>query len=211
VTQSKIWRIGHSLRPGSAGRLGLEGLRGRHEIPLRRPAGAKPARPRVSPPEPVACLATIAETRPAERRRASMGAVDLLVEKSGRGGTESEVGEQPTGCECGTHEEDGPVTREVLASPRGKPDWRRASDPSPTRRTSARAPAAGSEQALASSEQGTLSDASTSGGMSLQLLKVVERAARARRTVPLTGPSDRCARSGPRRSAHAKRCGDRCG
>ncbi len=34
----------------------------------------------------------------------------------------------------GAHEEDGPVTREVLASPRRKPVLRRAGDPSPTRR-----------------------------------------------------------------------------
>ena len=32
----------------------------------------------------------------------------------------------------GTHEEDGPVTREVLVSPRWNPVLRRAGDPSPT-------------------------------------------------------------------------------
>ncbi len=31
---------------------------------------------------------------------------------------ESEVGEQPTGCEYGTHEEDGPATREAHVFPR---------------------------------------------------------------------------------------------
>jgi hypothetical protein len=50
----------------------------------------------------------------------------------------------------GTHEEDGPVTREVLASPRGNPVLRRAGDPSPTRRASAGACAVGPEEAPAS-------------------------------------------------------------
>jgi len=42
----------------------------------------------------------------------------------------------------GAHEEDGPVTREVLASPRRNPVLRRAGDPSPTRCASAGACAA---------------------------------------------------------------------
>jgi hypothetical protein len=50
----------------------------------------------------------------------------------------------------GTHEEDGPVTGEVLVSPRRNPVLRRAGDPSPTRRVLAGARAAGSEQAPAS-------------------------------------------------------------
>ena len=35
----------------------------------------------------------------------------------------------------GTHEENGPVTWEALASPRHIPVWRRAGDPSPTHNT----------------------------------------------------------------------------
>ena len=47
----------------------------------------------------------------------------------------------------GTHEEDGPVTREVLASPRWNPVLRTAGDSSPTHRASASACAVGSEEA----------------------------------------------------------------
>lgn len=48
---------------------------------VSRPAGAKPARPRVSPPEPVASLATAVATRPAKRRQASAWAVGNAATK----------------------------------------------------------------------------------------------------------------------------------
>ncbi len=44
--------------------------------------------------------------------------VDLLEEKLGRGGVESEVGEQPQAANDGTYEEDGLVTWEVFVFPR---------------------------------------------------------------------------------------------
>jgi len=71
--------------------------------------------------------------------------VDLLEEKLGQGG-----GVSGGVLDHGAHEEDGPVTREVLASPRKRPVLRRAGDPSPTRRALAGACAAGKEQAPAS-------------------------------------------------------------
>ena len=50
----------------------------------------------------------------------------------------------------GTHEDEGPGAWEALVSPREQPVMRRAGDPSPTRRASAGARAAGPEPAPAS-------------------------------------------------------------
>jgi len=64
--------------------------------------------------------------------------VDLLEEKLGQGG-----GVSGGVLHHGAHEEDGPVTREALASPRELPVLRRAGDPSPKpARLQAHAPAA---------------------------------------------------------------------
>ena len=49
---------------------------------VSRPAGAKPARPGVSPPEPVASLATVVVMRTAKRRQASAWAVGNAATKS---------------------------------------------------------------------------------------------------------------------------------
>ena len=49
---------------------------------VSRPAGAKPAWPGVSPPEPVVSLATGAVTRPAKRRHTSAWAVGNAATKS---------------------------------------------------------------------------------------------------------------------------------
>ena len=52
-------------------------------LPVRAPwfYPDKPARPGVSPPEPVASLATVAATRPAKRRHASVRAVGFAASK----------------------------------------------------------------------------------------------------------------------------------
>src|SRR5262249_1788169 len=117
-------------------------------------AGAKPARPRVSPPEPVVSLATIPEMGSAMRSRANMWAMGQAAPKP-RGFPEAEGPVLPEGhntpvhmcrlgeargvsggvCDHGTYEEDGPVTWEALASPRPIPVLRRAGDPSPTHGT----------------------------------------------------------------------------
>jgi hypothetical protein len=49
---------------------------------VRRPAGAEPVRPGVSPPESVVSLATISVTRPAKRRQANVWAVGTLASKT---------------------------------------------------------------------------------------------------------------------------------
>ena len=71
--------------------------------------------------------------------------VDLLEEEQGQGGDASGgvFGH-------GAHEEDDPVTGEVLVSPRMNPVLRRAGDPSLTRCASADERVAGPEQASAS-------------------------------------------------------------
>src|SRR5919197_736402 len=119
-----------------------------------RPAGAKPARPRVSPPEPVGRLATIPEMWSAMRSRANMWAMGHAAPKpivfpEAEGPVVPE-GNNPPLHTCrlgeeggvsggvfdhGTYEEDGPVTWEALASPRHIPALRRAGDPSPTHGT----------------------------------------------------------------------------
>jgi len=48
---------------------------------VRRPAGAKPARPRVSPPKPVASLATVPEMASAMRRYANVRAMGHAAPK----------------------------------------------------------------------------------------------------------------------------------
>jgi hypothetical protein len=138
-----------------------------------RPAGAKPVRPRVSPPEPVGSLATIPEMWSAMRRRANMGAMGHAAPKP-IVFPEAEGPDVPEGnhtplhrCrpgeeggvsggvfDHGTYEEDGPVTWEALASPRPIPVSRSTGDPSPTHDTFAGArvvgPTRGTEQAPAS-------------------------------------------------------------
>src|SRR5215831_16045536 len=72
--------IGKTVRPGKAGQRGLEVV-----IPscnfVCRPAGAKPARPRVSPPGPVASLATVPERASAMRRYANVRAMGHAAPK----------------------------------------------------------------------------------------------------------------------------------
>ena len=69
------------MRPGNAGQEGSNEVISSRNL-VSRPAGAKPAWPGVSPPEPVASLATGAVTRPAKRRRASTWAVGNAATKS---------------------------------------------------------------------------------------------------------------------------------
>src|SRR5215831_11001999 len=72
--------IGKTVRPGKAGQRGLEVV-----IPscnfVRRPAGAKPARPRVSPPGPVVSLATVPVMASAMRRHANVWAMGHAAPK----------------------------------------------------------------------------------------------------------------------------------
>ena len=98
------------------------------ETSNRGPVGANPTWPGVSPPGPVASLATDAATRSAKRRQASVwaGGVGLeiyaipdaesavLLEGDG-GGPAIGRGTAPFGgvFVSGTHEQDRPVTREV--------------------------------------------------------------------------------------------------
>lgn len=121
---------------------------------VSRPAGAKPARPKVSPPEPVASLATGAATPPAMRRQASAWAVgnaatkfiiipgaesvgrlegDDGADRSGRGRLCTRRGGRPQHARHG----DGPVTWEALISPRKRPVAGRPGDHSPTSGASA--------------------------------------------------------------------------
>ena len=105
-----------------------------------RPAGAKPARPRVSPPEPVASLATIPAMWSAMRRRANVWAMGHaapkpLVFSEAEGPVLPEGHNTPLHTyllgkeggvsggvfDHGTYEEDCPVTWEALASPRHIP------------------------------------------------------------------------------------------
>jgi hypothetical protein len=121
---------------------------------VHRPLGAHPIRPRVSPPEPVASLAPFLETRAAMRRQAHVGAMgrrprNLCVpdaegpgvpegNKNPRRGSVGRGGVVSGGVfDHGTHDEDGPVTWEALASPRRIPVRRRVGDPSPTHDPSA--------------------------------------------------------------------------
>jgi hypothetical protein len=71
---SKRMRIGNSVRPGPVGQRELEGAMPACNF-VCRPAGANPARPRVSPPEPIASLAPVVETRQAMRRQTNIRAV----------------------------------------------------------------------------------------------------------------------------------------
>src|SRR5262249_16198172 len=66
--------IGKSVRPGNAGQLGLEDTMPPCNV-VCRPAGANPARLRVSPPEPVASLATGPAMASAMRRQANVRAM----------------------------------------------------------------------------------------------------------------------------------------
>ena len=101
------------------------------------------ARPRVSPPEPVASLAPILETGSAKRRQASVRAMGMrprnlcfldaegpVVPEGNNNPLQEFPGEEGVVSggvfDHGTHEEDGPVTREALASPRRIPALRRA-------------------------------------------------------------------------------------
>jgi hypothetical protein len=69
-------RLGSPVRPGPVGRRGLvEAMLPRNFV--YRPAGANPARPRVSPPEPVASLAPFLETGSAKRRHANRWAMGM--------------------------------------------------------------------------------------------------------------------------------------
>jgi hypothetical protein len=52
------------------------------EISICRPAGANPARPGVSPPEPVVSLATVSVTGSAKRRHANVWAVVDVASKT---------------------------------------------------------------------------------------------------------------------------------
>jgi hypothetical protein len=139
------------VRPGPVGRRGLvDAILPRNFV--YRPAGANPARPRVSPPEPVASLAPFLETGSAKRRHANVRAVGLrprnlsssrmprvLFFIEGHNGPRRTVGK--AGAVSGgvfdhsTHEEDGLVTWEALASPGQMPVIRRAGYPSPTHDT----------------------------------------------------------------------------
>ncbi len=69
------------MRPGNAGQEGSNDTMNSRNL-VSRPAGAKPAWPGVSPPEPVASLATGAVTRPAKRRHTSAWAVGNAATKS---------------------------------------------------------------------------------------------------------------------------------
>jgi hypothetical protein len=69
-------RIGYSVRPGPVGRRGLVDAMLPRNFSHRR-AGAKPARPRVSPPEPGASLAPFLETGAAKRRHANVWATGM--------------------------------------------------------------------------------------------------------------------------------------
>jgi len=107
----------------------------------------------VSPPEPVASLATIPEMWSAMRRRANVWAMGHAAPKpivfpEAEGPVLPEGNNNPLRellgeegmvsggvFDHGTYEEDGPVTWEALASPRPIPVLRRAGDPSPTHGT----------------------------------------------------------------------------
>ena len=108
----------------------------------------------MSPPEPVARLAPVVETRPAMRRQTHVRAMGhaapkplvfpdaegpVVLEGNNiplRKRLWGEEGSVSGGVfDHGTYEEDGPVTWEALASPRHIPVLRRAGDPSPTHDT----------------------------------------------------------------------------
>ena len=106
----------------------------------------------MSPPEPVASLATVSATGPAKRRHASVWAVGFAASKSMssrmprvqkclKATTTSPFSMGEEGIvsggvfDHGAHEEDGPGTWEALAFPRHIPVGRRAGDPSPTHDT----------------------------------------------------------------------------
>ncbi len=133
-----VERIGSSVRPGNAGQEGSNELIGSRNL-VSRPAGAKPAWPGVSPPEPVVSLTTGAATRPAKRRCASAWAVgnaatksmnipgaesaellegdDAPTARSGRG----RLGTRRSGRPRHARHEDDPVTWEAHVSPRNNP------------------------------------------------------------------------------------------
>lgn len=130
-------RIGSSVRPGNAGQEGSKEVISSRNL-VSRPAGAKPAWPGVSPPEPVVSLATGAVTRPAKRRHTSAWAVGNAATKSmtyrvpralncSKATTRrpQEVGEgQRTrrgGRRRHARHQDGPVTWEAHVSPRNNP------------------------------------------------------------------------------------------
>jgi hypothetical protein len=69
------------VRPGNAGQEGSNEVMSSRNL-VSRPAGAKPAWPGVSPPEPVVSLATGAVTPPAKRRHTSAWAVGNAATKS---------------------------------------------------------------------------------------------------------------------------------
>ena len=78
--QNDVAVIEHLVRPGEAGRGGMEyALTPRNLV--CHPAGANPARPRVSPPGPVASLAPETVTDSAMRRYASEWAVRYAATK----------------------------------------------------------------------------------------------------------------------------------
>jgi hypothetical protein len=126
--RASSWRIAWTVRPGTAGRRGMEDAMTSGNV-VRRPAGANPARPGVSPPEPVASLATVPVTGPAKRRPASVWAVGLRPRRLCHPGCPGccssgrrrrplrESGEEGTVSggvlDPGTHEEDGPGTWEA--------------------------------------------------------------------------------------------------
>jgi hypothetical protein len=68
------------VRPGKTGQRELEVAMPSGNF-VRRPAGAKPVRLRVSPPKPVASLATVSEMGPAKRRHASVWAMGHAAPK----------------------------------------------------------------------------------------------------------------------------------
>ena len=68
------------MRPGKAGQREWEGAMPSGNF-VRRPAGAQPVRPRVSPPKPVASLATASEMGSAKRRHASVWAMGHAAPK----------------------------------------------------------------------------------------------------------------------------------
>src|SRR5712691_7115493 len=70
----QVKRIGNAVRPGSAGPRGVEGAMTPGHL-VGRPAGAKPVRPRVSPPTPVVSLALVSVTGLAKRRHTSVWAM----------------------------------------------------------------------------------------------------------------------------------------
>jgi hypothetical protein len=140
------------VRPGPVGRRGLvDAMLPRNFV--YRLAGANPARPRVSPPEPVASLAPFLETSSAKRRHANVWAMGNAAPKpivlpDAEGPELPEGNNNPLHrwlgeeggvsggvLDHGTYEEDGPVTWEALASPRQSPVLRRAGDSSPTHGT----------------------------------------------------------------------------